>query len=101
MTCSASTPLKGQCRVVIKFLSTNVPGEPIKRHILLREAYCDQMLGRRFNKETDYDHVPGGFDEDNYQCWLVLDFNVKESPLSLDAIPLVYLKATYDGEGHA
>jgi hypothetical protein len=98
---SLSKYRNSQVRVVVKFLSDNVPGEPIRRHLRLTDDFCSMVLGREFNKETDYIHIPGQFDMEHQQCWMVLDINVKKRGLETGQIPEYYFKANYGDDSSA
>lgn len=84
-------------RVVIKFLSDDVPGEISKRYQTLIDAFSSEVLGRDFHGTKDYAHIPPGFDGEHETCWLVLDLNVGECGADLNDIPVYYYKASCKG----
>jgi len=84
-------------RVVIKFLSNDIPGEISRRYQTLIDAFSSEVLGRNFQDTKDYAHIPPGFDAEHETCWLVLDLNVGERGVDCEDVPVYYYKARYNG----
>ena len=46
--------------------------------------------------ETDYIHIAGDFHAPHEKCWLLIDFNSRDDPVSnVDDVPLTYFKTRY------
>jgi hypothetical protein len=82
-------------RLYLRFRTSNVPGEAGKRNIVLTKDCCPQLIGREFNKETDYVYVPAVFDMPNRVTCLIFDFNIGQKGIELDQIPISCYKVSY------
>ena len=92
---SLSERQNDQLRVFIRFLTDNVPGNPGRRHLRLVNDFCSQVLGREYNREQDYIHLPAQFDGEHQRCWMIFDLNVKVRGTSLEQISLLCFRVTY------
>lgn len=85
-------------RILLRFRSSVIPGNPLSRHTLLMSDFCSETLGRKFDIMTDYFHMEGRIDLDD-ECQLVLDLNVGEPNQSLIGIPVFHYRVGYkDGK---
>lgn len=84
-----------QWRAVIEFISGRVPGDALRRHLTVAEAFCPKVLGRDFDPIIDCIHIAGDFHAPHAKCWLLIDFNSQEPGLEVDGIPHSYFKTRY------
>ncbi|KAI9799424.1 MAG: hypothetical protein M1825_004524 [Sarcosagium campestre] len=86
-------------RVILRFNSSVVPGEPAKRPWTLAHDVCEKKLSRPFGNETDFIHIEGVPFLEDEPCYVVLDLNVGEPKQDLTKIPTVYHRVSYpDGK---
>ena len=84
-------------RVLLRFQSKQIPGDPLRRHSTLIDDFCSRVLGREFDYADDYFHIEGRIDLDD-RCHIVLDLNVGEIDQSLSGIPIFHYVVGYENE---
>lgn len=81
-------------RVFLKFKADDIPGIPQRRYTTLSESFFLDDLGRNFDDETDWIHVPANIDEPGAKCWMIMDFN-KDVTVNLDNVPIRCYRVSY------
>lgn len=82
-------------RVFLRFNANDVPGNPQRRHMTLSERFFSADLGRYFNNEIDWIHVPANIDEPDAKCWMILDLNAVENVARVDQLPIRVFRVKY------
>ncbi|KAJ0420527.1 hypothetical protein BJY00DRAFT_312948 [Aspergillus carlsbadensis] len=87
-------------RIFLRFKPAEVPGIPQARHMTLSCCFFSEDLGRHFNDESDWIHVPANIDvsDSGAKAWMVLDLNAKETREEGDRVPIRVFRVVYDSE---
>ena len=85
-----------EMRVAIRFNTTNVPGEPLKRGRRIATEFAQVMLDRGLT-HNDFIHLPADFYSDTSQTLYILcDFNIRDKVPRVEGVPLEFWKVNYD-----
>ncbi|OJD11273.1 hypothetical protein AJ78_07926, partial [Emergomyces pasteurianus Ep9510] len=74
-------------RVLLRFNSGHIPGDPIQRDKTLLDAFFEQIVGRRYLEATDYAHLPATITLPNCKCWVVIDISFSRRT-TLNTVPI-------------
>jgi hypothetical protein len=86
-----------ELRVLVQYVTDNVPGDPIKRGERVGNDFCLNFLDRNFNWDTDSIHFPGDFDSLTHQkIWIMFDLNIRHPISDVDRILTKCFKVNYN-----
>ncbi|PVH83290.1 hypothetical protein DL98DRAFT_113785 [Cadophora sp. DSE1049] len=85
-----------EMRVAIRFNTTNVPGEPLKRCRRIAIDFAQLMLNRGLSHD-DFVHLPADFYSNTSQMLYILcDFNICDRVPHVENVPVEFWKVSYD-----
>lgn len=86
-----------EIRIAIRFITTNVPGEPRDRLRRVAGDFAQSKLSRVFNSDSDFFHWPPDFYlTTSKRVWMLCDFNIRGKVLRVDAVPVQWWSVSYD-----
>ncbi|KAI9883070.1 MAG: hypothetical protein M1823_005162 [Watsoniomyces obsoletus] len=91
---------KTEVRVVLRFNTGKVPGNPLSRSFKIRDDFCRDVLGREFSEDHDFERVsPEVVSEGAVRAYMLMDLNVETKGKDLQKIPLMFIGITYNEAG--
>lgn len=89
--------LTHELRVAIRYITTDVPGQPSDRARKAADDFARSKLSRPFSFDTDFFHLTTEFDsKERKAVWILCDFNV-HGPRPVAGIPTQFWQANYNG----
>ncbi|KAH7361010.1 hypothetical protein BKA65DRAFT_196985 [Rhexocercosporidium sp. MPI-PUGE-AT-0058] len=87
---------QSEIRVAIRFNTTNVPGEPLRRGRQIATEFARLMLNRDLSHD-DFVHLPADFYSNTSQMLYILcDFNIRDRIVHVENVKIEFWKVTYD-----
>jgi len=86
-----------EIRIAIRFITSNVPGQPRDRPRRVADDFASSKLSRSFSYDHDFVHLhPDIYLDTTQSVWLLCDFNVYAKVPRVEAVPIQWWVVSYD-----